>query len=76
MERIAIAPEKRGFVFVPSGRPFHPWSNNYGNKGRLLEDFWATEWPTVEQDFQQMKRMGANVVRVHLQFGNRTGYRH
>jgi Cellulase (glycosyl hydrolase family 5) len=27
------------------------------------------EWATVARDFQDMKGMGANVVRVHLQFG-------
>jgi hypothetical protein len=69
MERIAIAPDQHGFVCVPSGQAFHPWGNNYGNEGRLIEDFWATNWETVEQDFHEMKRMGANVVRVHLQFG-------
>src|SRR5439155_17349249 len=42
---------------------------NYGNAGRLIEDFWATDWPTVEADFQAMKALGANVVRVHLQVG-------
>jgi hypothetical protein len=69
MERIAIAPGQRGFICVPSGRAFYPWGNNYGDAGRLMEDFWATNWPTVEQGFGEMKRMGANVVRVHLQFG-------
>jgi hypothetical protein len=48
---------------------FHPWGNNYGNKGGLIEDFWESDWGTVTRDFQEMKCMGANVVRVHLQFG-------
>lgn len=69
MERIRVSPDNRGFVCVPSGRPFHPWGNNYGNKGRLIEDYWASDWGAVEQDFHEMKSMGANVVRVHLQFG-------
>jgi len=69
MEPIGISSDGRGFVCVPSGRPFHPWGNNYGNKGRLIEDFWGPEWPAIAQDFQEMKSMGANVVRVHLQFG-------
>jgi len=69
MERIGISSDGQGFVLLPSGRAFHPWGNNYGNHGRLIEDYWATEWPTVERDFKEMKRMGANVVRVHLQFG-------
>jgi hypothetical protein len=69
MEQIGLSPDKRGFVCVPSGRPFHPWGNNYGNTGRLIEDYWTSEWPTVTQDFREMKSMDANVARVHLQFG-------
>src|SRR5262249_49659083 len=37
--------------------------------GRLLEDYWNSEWDKVAADFAQMKKLGANVVRVHLQFG-------
>src|SRR5436309_2524198 len=72
MEPVRVAPDGKGFVLVNSGvspRPFHPWGLNYGNKGRLIEDFWETEWPTVERDFREMKSLGANVVRVHLQLG-------
>ena len=42
---------------------------NYGNAGRLLEDFWDAEWSTIVGDFAEMRALGANVVRVHLQFG-------
>jgi hypothetical protein len=42
---------------------------NYGNKGRLVEDFWNEEWPTLAKDFRELHALGANVVRVHLQFG-------
>lgn len=69
MEQIRLASDGRGFVCAPSGRLFHPWGNNYGNQGRLIEDFWATNWATVSDDFHYMKAIGANVVRVHLQFG-------
>jgi hypothetical protein len=69
LEQIGISSDGRGFICMPSGRPFHPWGNNYGNTGRLIEDFWGSEWPAIAQDFQEMKSMGANVVRVHLQFG-------
>jgi endo-1,4-beta-mannosidase len=34
---------------------------------RLLEDYWDKEWPTVAADFAEMKRLGANVIRIHLQ---------
>jgi hypothetical protein len=35
----------------------------------LIEDYWEREWGKVEEDFREMRDLGANVVRVHLQFG-------
>jgi len=69
MERIIVT--GTAFVRVPSGRAFAPWGFNYDHdeRGRLLEDYWETEWPKIEEDFHEMKQLGANVVRVHLQFG-------
>ncbi|MBN2022883.1 MAG: cellulase family glycosylhydrolase [Pirellulales bacterium] len=71
MERVAVAKDKTGFVLEPSGKAFVPWGFNYDHdeRGRLIEDYWADEWAKVEEDFREMKRLGANVVRVHLQFG-------
>jgi hypothetical protein len=69
MKRIASSPDQRGFVFAGTSEPFHPWGMNYGNSGRLMEDFWDGEWETLEGDFRELKTLGANVVRVHLQFG-------
>src|SRR5262245_20433113 len=68
---VAIAKDKKGFRLEPAGRPFAPLGFNYDHddRGRLLEDYWNAEWPTVEEDFQEMKQLGANVVRVHLQLG-------
>jgi len=58
-----------GFLVAPEGSPFIPWGFNYDHdeKGRLLEDYWGNEWPKIEQDFAEMKTLGANVVRIHLQ---------
>jgi hypothetical protein len=69
MERVVVAPDSHGFILADSHRPFHPWGFNYGNSGRLIEDFWTTNWPTVANDFRKMKSLGANVVRVHLAYG-------
>jgi len=65
-----VAKDGDGFALLPSGRSFIPWGFNYDRdyKFRLIEDYWDTEWATVEQDFREMKELGANVVRVHLQF--------
>lgn len=61
----------RHFIETDSGRRFIPWGVNYDHDatGRLLEDYWEDEWPTVVADFQEIKALGANVVRVHLQTG-------
>lgn len=69
LERVRVAGDGKGFVLADSGKPFTPWGLNYGNAGRLIEDFWDTDWGTVVRDFRDMKALGANVVRVHLQFG-------
>jgi hypothetical protein len=71
MESIRVSVNGAGFVLERSGRPFVPWGFNYDHDetGRLLEDYWSAEWPKVEEDFREMKQLGANVVRVHLQFG-------
>ncbi|MBX9790978.1 MAG: glycoside hydrolase family 5 protein [Pirellulales bacterium] len=68
---IVVSPDKSGFVEQGSGRMFTPWGFNYDHdeQGRLIEDYWLGEWPKVEADFAEMKALGANVVRVHLQFG-------
>jgi hypothetical protein len=70
VENIAVGQAGAGFVLSPSGAPFTPWGFNYDRdyRYRLIEEYWNTEWATVEQDFRQMKALGANVVRLHLQF--------
>jgi hypothetical protein len=71
MEWFKVSPDNRGFVRDPSGRPFAVRGFNYDHdeSGRLLEDYWEAEWPKVESDFREMKELGANVVRIHLQTG-------
>ncbi len=70
LDWIGVSKNKRGFVSAASGQQFIPWGFNYDRdyKFRLLEDYWEAEWPTVVEDFREMKQLGANVVRVHLQF--------
>lgn len=84
LPRIRVSDDKKGFV-QGSARPregaqtppataeshLKMWGFNYDHdsEGRLLEDYWDDEWPLVEKHFGQMKRLGANVVRVHLQTG-------
>lgn len=73
--RISVDRSGRGFVKGSTGDRFVPWGFNYSRdeKFRLIEDYWGAEgpegWAKVERDFREMKRLGANVVRIHLQFG-------
>jgi hypothetical protein len=71
MPRVAVAKGGKGFVLTPGDKPFAPWGFNYDrdDAGRLIEDYWEEEWDKVEADFAEMKKLGANVVRIHLQFG-------
>ncbi|HEY2251502.1 MAG TPA: cellulase family glycosylhydrolase, partial [Planctomycetaceae bacterium] len=71
MPWVVVSQDKTGFVLEPGGAAFRPCGFNYDHdvSGRLLEDYWDAEWPMVETHFAQMKKLGANVVRIHLQFG-------
>lgn len=71
MERVRVSSDRTHFVLEKSGADFSPWGFNYDrdHAGRLIEDYWETEWSKVEADFKAMKQLGANVVRVHIQFG-------
>lgn len=69
MPWVRVADDKHSFVLSESGESFVPWGFNYDHdeNGRLLEDYWEKEWPKVEEDFREMKQLGANVARIHLQ---------
>jgi hypothetical protein len=71
MPWVQVSKDLKGFVLEPSNRRFVPWGFNYDHdaQGRLIEDYWEAKWPTVKAHFAQMKKLGANVVRVHLQLG-------
>ncbi len=74
LEPVKLGPDGKSFVLAESGRPFRVWGVNYdhdseGEGGRLIEDYWHEEWETVCADFREMRDLGANVVRIHLQLG-------
>jgi hypothetical protein len=74
LEPVRVSADGRGFILATSGQPFRVWGVNYdhdasGDNGRLLEDYWTDEWETVREDFQEIRDLGANVVRIHLQLG-------
>lgn len=65
--QVTLSRDKRELRLA--GEVFHPWGFNYDRdyKNRLIEEYWDLEWGTVEKDFREMKALGANTVRVHLQ---------
>jgi len=73
LEPIRIGFRGDEFVLAHSGKSFRVWGVNYDHdaqgNGRLLEDYWENEWPVVREDFREMRDLGANVVRIHLQLG-------
>lgn len=71
LETIRVTADGKGFETATSKTPFRPWGFNYDHdrSGRLIEDYWLTEWKEIEGDFAEMRALGANLVRIHLQFG-------
>ncbi|QDT34486.1 Cellulase (glycosyl hydrolase family 5) [Thalassoglobus polymorphus] len=71
--RIVVSQDGSHFVLEGSTKPFVVWGVNYDHdavgQGRLIEDYWHDEWETVVEDFQEIRDLNANVVRIHLQLG-------
>ena len=69
MPRIVLSEDGQDFRLENTDQRFYVWGVNYDHDadGRLIEDYWHDQWPTVEEDFAEIKNLGANVVRVHLQ---------
>ncbi len=70
MELIRLTEDGKSFMKANSKQPFKIWGFNYDHdrEGRLLEDYWNTEWNQIEADFKEMKDLGANCIRIHLQY--------
>lgn len=66
---IRVSEDGTRFVESSSGRDFVIWGVNYDHDdaGRLIEDYWHDHWNTVVADFREIRQLGANVVRIHLQ---------
>jgi hypothetical protein len=71
LELIRVSKDGRHFAGTNSGVAFKPWGFNYDHDAanRLLEEYWQEEWNAVRGDFAEMKALGANTVRIHLQVG-------
>ena len=71
LAKITVSKDGSGFVESGSQKTFTVWGVNYDHdeKGRLLEDYWHDEWLKIVEDFNEIKALGTNVVRIHMQFG-------
>jgi len=71
LEPIRVSDDGSHFVRAKSGQRFIVWGVNYDHDGagRLLDEYWIDEWDTVVEDFHEIKALGANCVRIHLQIG-------
>jgi Cellulase (glycosyl hydrolase family 5) len=71
VDGIELSPDAHSFVSSRTGAPFTPWGYNYDHDTqvppRLIEDYWADEWPKIARDFHAMRAMGATLIRVPLQ---------
>ncbi|HET6251863.1 MAG TPA: cellulase family glycosylhydrolase [Tepidisphaeraceae bacterium] len=67
MDSIAVSPDHKGFVLVPSGKTFHPWGHNYASNDGL-DDPAKNPWEKIDADLAAMREMHANLIRIHLRF--------
>lgn len=71
LAHIRVSADGTHFVKGYGSERFVVWGVNYDHdhSGRLLDEYWNHEWETVAEDFQEIKTLGANCVRIHLQLG-------
>ena len=71
LEPIRVSDHGAHFVRGEAAERFVAWGVNYDHdgSGRLLDEYWIDEWQTVVEDFGEIKELGANCVRIHLQLG-------
>ncbi len=63
METVRIAPDKNGFILLPSGDRYIPWGHNYASVD-IMERL-ANAPSRVEREFTEMKAAGTSVARIH-----------
>lgn len=68
MQKVIVSKDKKDFRLQATGEIFHPWGMNYGHYDVITKDRNAPVWDTVRSDFEKMKRMGGNSVRITLEY--------
>jgi hypothetical protein len=71
LDLIRVSEDGTHFVRGATESRFIVWGVNYDHDGpgRLIDEYWTNEWQTVVEDFREIKALGANCVRIHLQLG-------
>jgi hypothetical protein len=71
MPSIRVSENGDHFVIGDTGARFIVWGVNYDHNtaGELLDEYWIDRWDQVVEDFSEIKQLGANCVRIHLQLG-------
>lgn len=71
LPRIRVADNGEHFVRGDADERFVVWGVNYdhNSEGKLLDEYWIDRWDEVVEDFAEIKQLGANCVRIHLQLG-------
>lgn len=64
-ERIAVGAGGRSFIGGRSARAFVPWGVMYEG---LADQVWTTNWDLFVDNLRDIKRLGANTVRLLLEF--------
>lgn len=69
LSKITLSKDGKDFRRQGSDQSFYVWGVNYDHDGdgKLIEDYWHDDWAIIEEDFDEIKALGANTIRVHLQ---------
>lgn len=71
LQPVRVSQDGTHFVVGEIDQRFVVWGVNYDHNGsgELLDEYWMDRWEEVAEDFAEIKTLGANCVRIHLQLG-------
>ena len=71
LDAVRVSDDGKRFVRGTAAEEFVVWGVNYDHNGtgELLDEYWDDDWESVVADFREISALGANCVRIHLQFG-------
>ena len=68
LSQVIVSEDEKSFVYKDTGIEFVPFGVNYDHdyNFKLIEDFWDNK-KKISDDFAYIKKLGFNVIRIHLQ---------